>query len=90
MINTWGKLLTSQEAANLVKLSTVYLAELRRDGQFIEGVHYIRRSLRSYIWFQDTMEHWSLHRAQPEEHRAWILAEAKRREKAHQSGKSKS
>jgi hypothetical protein len=73
MTNLWGEVLTSQEAAKLVKLSTLYLAELRRDGQFTEGIHYIRRSLRSYVWFRDTMEHWSLHRAQPEEHWDWIL-----------------
>lgn len=76
-VKTFGNILTIAEAAKLISLSRVQINRLRKNGTFIEGIHFVQYSERNYRYFEDSLYHWATHQKTPDEHREWILSKTK-------------
>jgi hypothetical protein len=77
MRHKFGDLLRPSEAAELLRVSTKYLSNLRQSEQLTEEIHYIQYSPGMFRYFSDALLHWAATRKQPELHREWILERSK-------------
>jgi hypothetical protein len=57
-------LLQPGAAAQLIGISTSYLAKLRAGGDLVEGEHYVRHGDRCYRYLSDRLYHWAKTRQQ--------------------------